>query len=125
MPRCGVPVRQDGTNVATGCFFSRLTLRPATGTAQRAFPTLIVCERHNPKNIYPTAKPLSAFCPKKLADQAAWRTRMPLELNPRFQLQRRVRFPPSHTLIDEPQAEEALGRCDRVVGEGEGGAGAG
>jgi hypothetical protein len=23
-------------------------LRPATGTAQRAIPTLMVCERHNP-----------------------------------------------------------------------------
>jgi hypothetical protein len=58
MPRCGVPVRQDGTNVVNAPFFRRLTcrdgrehggrLRPATGTAQRAIPTLMVCERHNP-----------------------------------------------------------------------------
>src|SRR5271170_8123086 len=37
----------------------------------------------------------------------------------------RAARPDPHWLIDEPQAEEALGRCDRVVGEGEGGAGAG
>jgi len=48
MPRFGVPVRKDGTNMAKGRFFSRRTLRSATGTAQRAVPTLIVCERHNP-----------------------------------------------------------------------------
>jgi len=47
-PRCGVPVRQDGTNVVKAPFFRRLTLRSATGTAQRAIPALIACERHNP-----------------------------------------------------------------------------
>jgi hypothetical protein len=51
MPRCGIPVRQDGTNVVNAPFFRRLTLRSATGTAQRAIPTLMVCERHNP-NIF-------------------------------------------------------------------------
>jgi hypothetical protein len=50
-PRCGIPVRQDGTNVVNAPFFRRLTLRSATGTAQRAIPTLMVCERHNP-NIF-------------------------------------------------------------------------
>jgi hypothetical protein len=34
-PCCGVPVRQDGTNVVKAPFFRRLTLRSATGTAQR------------------------------------------------------------------------------------------
>jgi DNA-binding NarL/FixJ family response regulator len=50
-PRCGIPVRQDGTNVIKAPFFRRLTLRSATGTAQRAVPTLIVCEVHNPNLI--------------------------------------------------------------------------
>jgi len=40
----GVPVRQDGTNVVKAPFFRRLTLRSATGTAQRAIPTLMVVE---------------------------------------------------------------------------------
>jgi len=43
-PRCGVPVRQDGTSVKKRPLFRRLTLRSATGTAQRAGPTLKVCE---------------------------------------------------------------------------------
>jgi hypothetical protein len=38
MLRCGVPVRQGGKNVVTSPFFRRLTLRSATGTAQRAVP---------------------------------------------------------------------------------------
>ena len=58
MPRGGVPARsgaEGGTNVVRLTFlvvrFRRLTLRSATGTAQRAVPTnfsTIVCERHNP-----------------------------------------------------------------------------
>jgi hypothetical protein len=40
--------RPDGANVVKAPFFRRLTLRSAPGTAQRAIPTLIVCERHNP-----------------------------------------------------------------------------
>jgi len=50
MPRCGVPVRQDGTNVVNQAFLRRPAiagLRPATRTAQRAVPALIVCERHH------------------------------------------------------------------------------
>jgi len=31
MPRCGVPVRKDGTNVVNRPFFRRLALRSATG----------------------------------------------------------------------------------------------
>jgi hypothetical protein len=38
MPRCGVPVRQDGMNVINRMLFRRLTLRSADGTAQRAVP---------------------------------------------------------------------------------------
>ena len=58
MARCAVPARseaQGGTNVVRLTFlmvrFRRLTLRSATGTAQRAVPTrssVIVRERHNP-----------------------------------------------------------------------------
>jgi hypothetical protein len=42
MPRCGVPVRQDGTNVVNRPLFRRLTLRSATRTAQRAVPTFFL-----------------------------------------------------------------------------------
>jgi hypothetical protein len=49
-PRCGVPVRQDGTNVVKAPFFRSPDAALGDGdSAGRAVPTLIVCERHNPK----------------------------------------------------------------------------
>ena len=67
MPRGGVPARsgaEGGTNFVKRMLlvirFRRLTLRSATGTAQRAVPTNFstsVCERHNPElNIKPMAE---------------------------------------------------------------------
>jgi hypothetical protein len=42
--------RPEGRNErAKAPLFRRLTLRSATGTAQRAVPTSIVCERHIPE----------------------------------------------------------------------------
>jgi hypothetical protein len=48
MARCAVPAPAGRKGRGKTSLFRRLTLRLATGTAQRAAPTHSVCERHNP-----------------------------------------------------------------------------